>query len=278
MRAALIVESSSTAPEFNFPRSWSEARLIVLKPNLGYPKRHPIVVRAEFLARVVEALLGHAPAARVVILEGVCCKESFPVVMQKAGVAGWFEWDRFESTGRTIAPALPWAGRVELWDADRAPFAEYRHSGVPHRFATLKAPAVLQEADACISLAPLKRTVLKDEPLYSATIKNLFGLIPRAHYHARSPHSRGQLHRPDVQQVIEDVYHTLGPFFHYGIVDLHEYFISRDWQPDAGKAHPVGRCVAGESLIHVDAAALALAGESPGRYLKALLDAGAPTP
>ncbi|MDX1971353.1 MAG: DUF362 domain-containing protein [Candidatus Sumerlaeia bacterium] len=274
----MIVESSSTAPEFNFPRSWSEARLIVLKPNLGYPKRHPIVVRAEFLARVVEGLLGHALAARVVILEGVCCKESFPVVMQKAGVAGWFEWDRFESTGRTIAPALPWGGQVELWDADRAPLAEYRHPGVPHRFATLKAPAVLQEADACISLAPLKRTVLKDEPLYSATIKNLFGLIPRTHYHARSPHSRGQLHRPDVQHVVEDVYHTLGPFFHYGIVDLHEYFISRDWQPDAGKAHPVGRCVAGQNLIHVDATALALAGESPGRYLKALLDAGAPTP
>jgi hypothetical protein len=109
--------------------------------------------------------------------------------------------------------------------------------------------------------------VLNGKPLVSATIKNLFGLLPREHYHARSKHARGRLHLPNVHAVICDVYSTLGMRFDFGIVDLHESFINDDWQPDKGRAVPVGKVLCGEDLIDVDYAACVAAGEPACDYL-----------
>lgn len=265
------VISDSIAPRFAFSPAIQAARLIVIKPNLGYPKQHPIVTRAELLAQVVEQLLTVAPQAKVILLEGICCKEPFELVMNRVGIGGWFSWGGFEQTGIAQGVTLGWADRVELWDADRCATEVFKNPAPAFRFRELLAPSILKQADCCVSIAPLKRTMLKDEPLYSGVIKNFFGLLPRSAYKARSATSRGQLHRPDIHQVICDVYQTLNPYFHYGIVDLHEYFVSKDWQPDSGTAKPIGKTVFSDSLLEADLKALHIIGEAPDRFHQLLM-------
>jgi uncharacterized protein (DUF362 family) len=242
-----------TAPSFNFPAQVRAAKHILIKPNVGYPSQPPVVVRMALLAQVIGQLLALRTDSTITIVEGVCSKLSAQEV--------------FEVTGLTrLAQA-----RVQIIDAEHVPHIYHPNTAAkPFRFASLLAPALLNEVDARISIAPFKITQLKGEPLLSATIKNLYGLFPRGQYHARSPHARGQLHRPNIHQVICDVFHTLGHRFDYGIVDLHEKFISNGWQPDKGRAEPIGKIISGPSLLEVDLAACRAAGETSCRYLQML--------
>lgn len=267
-----FVISTSSAPQFEFLPELASAKLVVIKPNLGYPKQHPVVTRAGLIAVLIDHLLVKAPHARVVVLEGICCKEPFPLVINRVGIGGWFDWSAFEATGIAHGATLHWGERVELWDADRCETREYENRGPAFRFKSILAPAILAEADLCLSVAPLKKTILKDEPLISGVIKNFFGLLPRQAYKARSATSRGQLHRPDVHQVICDVYGALAPLFHYGIVDLHEHFISKDWKPDTGKSVPVGKVVFSDSLLEADVQAMNLVEEPLDRFHQILLE------
>ena len=244
---------SSVAPVFNFSEKVCSARHILIKPNVGYPAQPPVIVRMALLGQVIEQLLALRADSRITIVEGVCSKS----VAQ----------DVFEVTGlNALAQA-----RVSIVDAEKLPQTAYPNTAAkPFRFNSMVAPALLQEVDARISIAPFKITQLNGVPLFSATIKNLYGLFPRETYHARSPHSRGQLHRPNIHQVICDCYNTLGIQFDFGIVDLHEKFISTGWQPDKGRAEPIGKIISGSSLLEVDLAACQVAGEVPCRYLQML--------
>ena len=249
---------SSSSPVFDFPEAVRNARHILIKPNVGYPAQHPVIVRMALLAQVIEQLLALRSDSRISIVEGVCSKSAAQQV--------------FEVTGLTqLAQA-----RVQIIDAEQLPQTQHPNTATkPFRFTSMVAPALLNEVDARISIAPFKLTLLNGVPLISATIKNLYGLFPRETYHARSPHSRGQLHRPNIHQVICDCYHTLGIKFDYGIVDLHEKFISTNWQPDRGRAEPVEKTISGPALLEVDLAACRAADEAPCNYLQILSDAKA---
>jgi uncharacterized protein (DUF362 family) len=165
----------------------------------------------------------------------------------------------------------PWALPVQLMDSDTCERALFPNpSPIRKRFETFTGPAILATADLAISVAPLKRTILHDEPLISGTVKNFFGLLPRDVYKARSLHSRGLLHRPSVHVVLTEVAKTFLPHFHYGIVDLDHWFDSPDWHPDKGKSIPCGKIVAGTDLPTVDRAACACAGILATGYLSQL--------
>jgi uncharacterized protein (DUF362 family) len=244
---------SSTDPVFDFPEHVRRARHIVVKPNVGYPAKAPVIVRMTLLRTLVGQLLALRTDSRISIVEGVCTKAAASAV--------------FDAT-RLSALA---SDRVTVFDAESLPARVYDNaSPKPCRFASFVAPELLANADVCISVAPFKRTVLNGAPLISASIKNLYGLFPRAVYHARSPNARGKLHLPSVHKVLVDVFHTLGPYFGFGVIDLHEKYVCDDWHPDRGQAVPVGQVLAGENLVALDRYACAVADEAVCEYLQLL--------
>jgi len=160
---------------------------------------------------------------------------------------------------------------MQVLDADTLPLADYPNlSPQPVRFKSMVAPALLTEVDCRISVGALKRTYLKDQPLISASLKNLYGLLPRSHYHARSPNARGQLHRPSVPLILQDVYFTIGHLFDGAVVDGDRKFLSKDWHPDRGRSLPLGKVIWGEDLISVDRYACAVGDEPMPDYLDAI--------
>lgn len=226
------------------------ARRILIKPNLGYPSPPPITVGMPVLSAVIAGIRRVNPGAEIVIVEGVCHSQSAHVIAQKLGVFNLLD-----------------AG-IQFLDADTLPLKTFRNTASIHqRFSEMWAPAILEDVDCRISVSALKKTVLKDQVLMSCAIKNLYGLFPRSKYKARSPNSRGQLHRPDVHRIICDVYYTLGILFDGAVVDGTQVFISKDWQPDVGKARSFGKVIWGDSVLAVDEAACTEAGEGMPAYL-----------
>ncbi len=236
--------------QYSPPESARTARRILIKPNWGYPCPHPVTVGLPVLKAVIAGIRAVNPAAEILLVEGVCDKLPALEIARKLGLA------ELEASGAVF------------YDADALPCVAYPNTAPsPQRFAELYAPALLREVDCRISVSALKKTMLKEKVLMSGPIKNLYGLLPRARYHARSPYSRGQLHRPDVQQIIADVYWTLGILFDGAVVDATEKFISRDWEPDKGAAVPCGKVLYGGDLLRVDRAACDLANEGLPAYL-----------
>lgn len=249
-----VTVADSETFRYDPPRAAHGARLVVVKPNLGYPAGPPVTVSRPVLREVVAGVRRVAPDAEIIVLEGVCTKTGFAAVMEKLGVVALLT--EFGDP------------KILLRDADREPSRAYPNTAPePQRFTEMHAPELLAEADCRISVGCLKRTELKGRPLISASIKNLYGLFPRERYRARSPHARGQLHVPDVQKVIADAYFTLGVTFHGAVVDATQKFISRDWRPDVGRAEPVGKVVFGDDLVAVDRRACEVADEPVSDYL-----------
>jgi uncharacterized protein (DUF362 family) len=235
------------------PAAATGARRILIKPNLGYPVGPPVTISMAVLSKVLAGLRQVNPTAEIFIVEGVCSKVSLAEIAELHGLVNLLD------TG------------IRLLNADELDCIEYvNHSPSPARFKTLLAPRLLQEVDCRISIGAFKKTHLKGSPLISASLKNLYGLFPRAKYKARSPHSRGQLHRPSVPLVLQDVYFTIGHLFDGGVVDCDQKFVSADWKPDKGQAIPVGRVIWGEDLLAVDRSACEVGGEAEADYLGAI--------
>lgn len=234
------------------PAAIAAARILV-KPNLGYPVGPPVTVGMAVLGEVLRSLRVASPQAEILIVEGVCSPVPLPEIATKLGVDGLLD-----------------PGMV-LLDADTLPQMDYPNQRSPQRFTHLSAPRLLQEVDCCISVGTLKRTILKDQRLISAALKNLYGLLPRDRYRARSPHARGQLHRPSVPAVLEDVYGCLGHLFSGAVVDGSYHYASPDWKPDRARAGQWrGQVIWGEDLLSVDRAACEVMGEAIAPYLQAL--------
>ena len=249
MRGALHCADASSF-RYEPPGVARTARRILLKPNWGYPRPHPVTVGLPVLKEVVRGIRRVNSTAEILLVEGVCDKRPAIEIARKLGLA------ELESLG------------VVFHDADALPCVPYPNAAArPQRFAELYAPDILREVDCRISVSCLKKTTLKESVLISGPIKNLYGLLPRARYHARSPYSRGQLHRPDVHKIIADVYHTLGILFDGAVVDATEKFVSRDWEPDIGASVPCGKILFGEDLLTIDRAACELASEGMPAYL-----------
>jgi hypothetical protein len=241
--------------QYEPPDAARRAASILVKPNLGYPFAHPVTAGDPVLHAVLDGLLALPHRPHVIVVEGCCHAMPVAEIFLRRGLPRRF-------------PSVEWL------DADQLPVKPYpnRHR-VVYRFGEIWAPEILEQAGCLISVAPLKRTVLKDEPLISGTVKNLFGLPPRARYRARSPHSRGQLHRPDVHKIICDLYGCLGSLFHAGVVDLTEMFVNSDWQPDRGQALSFGKVITGSSLPDVDAEACRVTAEPQPRWMRLITEA-----
>ncbi len=246
---------TATTQSFSYqpPASAVNAQHILVKPNLGYPVAPPVTVSMGILSKILQALRQASPNARISIVEGVCSPVSLHDIASKNGLYALLD------------------DGMELVDADTLPLVEYPNlSPHPIRFPTMWAPALLQEVDCRITVGAFKQTIIKDTPLISASLKNLYGLFPRSKYHARSLNSRGQLHRPSVPLVLQDVYFCIGHLFDGAVVDADLRFVSRDWKPDKGETIPFGKIFAGSDPVAVDRSACIAAGETISSYLAAI--------
>jgi uncharacterized protein (DUF362 family) len=235
------------------PAAAHGAARILVKPNLGYPVGPPVTVSMGVLGAVLQRLRRVSPNAEILIVEGVCSAVSLIDIASKNGLHNLLDEG------------------MQLLDADQLPLRDYpNRSPQPVRFQSMLAPALLSEVDCCISVGAFKRTILKDEPLISASLKNLYGLFPRAKYKARSANSRGQLHRPSVPLVLQDVYFSVGHLFHGGVVDGDRKFVSKDWKPDKGETVALGQIIWGDDLLSVDRKACELSNEAIPSYLTAI--------
>jgi uncharacterized protein (DUF362 family) len=244
---------TTTSFVYQPPASAHNAQHILVKPNLGYPIGAPVTVSMGVLSKVLQSLRQASPNAKISIVEGVCSPVNLHDIASKHGVY-----------------ALLDAG-MELLDADTLPLIEYPNlSPAPVRFKTMWAPELLQQVDCRITIGTFKRTILKNQPLISASLKNLYGLFPRSKYHARSLNSRGQLHVPSVPKILEDVYFCIGHLFEGAVVDANLRLISPDWKPDRGKTIEFGKIFSGIDMIAVDRAACIATGESIPDYLDSI--------
>ncbi|HEY9697686.1 MAG TPA: DUF362 domain-containing protein [Trichocoleus sp.] len=235
------------------PATAQNARRILVKPNLGYPAASPVTVSMAVLGKVLQGLRQASPNAEILIIEGVCSPVSLAEIVSRHGLYALLDEG------------------MHVLDADTLPLQPYpNRSPHPVRFQAMGAPALLAAVDCRISVGALKRTILKDQPLISASLKNLYGLFPRSQYKARSLHSRGQLHRPSVPLILQDVYFTIGHLFDGAVVDADQKFVSPDWHPDRGKAVLVGKVVFWEDLLSVDRTACQIADEPTPDYVEAI--------
>lgn len=207
------------------------------------------------LGKVIQGVRDTNPSAEILIVEGVCSKVSLTEIAARNG----------------LTPLL--TEGVQLLDADELTCIEYPNQlPDPVRFKTMWAPKLLQEVDCRISVSAFKKTHLKGRDLISASLKNLYGLFPREKYRARSPHSRGQLHRPSVPLVLQDVYFTIGRLFDGGVVDCDGKFVSYDYRPDKGDRVDIGQVIWGNDLLAVDKLACKVGQEPEAAYLGAIRD------
>ncbi|MBW4661741.1 MAG: DUF362 domain-containing protein [Drouetiella hepatica Uher 2000/2452] len=235
------------------PPSAQNAQRILVKPNLGYPVSPPVTVSMGVIAAVLAGLRQVSPHAEILIVEGVCSPVSLEKIASRNGLYALLDEG------------------MQVIDADTLPLKEYlNRSPHPARFSSMFAPALLEEVDCRISVGAFKRTLLKDAPLISASLKNLYGLFPRSRYKARSANSRGQLHRPSVPLVLQDVYFTIGHLFDGAVVDGDRKFVSRDWKPDRGETLELGKVIWGDDLLAVDREACRVGGEETPDYVKAI--------
>jgi hypothetical protein len=229
------------------------AKRILVKPNLGYPVGPPVTVSMGVLQQVLVGLRAIAPQAEILIVEGVCSPVSLNDIVGKHGLYKILDEN------------------MRLLDADELDCIEYENKhDRPVRFKSMWAPKLLTEVDCRITVGTFKRTILKDEPLISASLKNLYGLFPRAKYKARSANSRGQLHRPSVPGVLQDVYGCIGHLFDGAVVDADLRFVSKDWKPDRGDVIACGKVFWGNCPVAVDRLACETIGEPVAGYLGAI--------
>ncbi|MGB3788585.1 MAG: DUF362 domain-containing protein [Phormidesmis sp.] len=250
--AAQTTTQTAATADFIYspPPAAKKAKRILLKPNLGYPVGPPVTISMTVLSKVLQGLRDINPTAEILIVEGVCSKVSLVEIAAKNG----------------LSPLL--TEGVQLLNADELECIEYPNQlSEPVRFKTMWAPKLLQDVDCRISVSAFKRTTLKGSALISASLKNLYGLFPREKYKARSPHSRGQLHRPSVPLVLQDVYFSIGHLFDGGVVDCDRKFISHDYKPDKGDSFDIGQVIWGNDLLAVDRTACEIGQEAEASYL-----------
>ncbi len=242
--------ASSAAFSYTPPATASSAQQILVKPSIGYPAGPPVTVSMGVLGAVLRGLRQVNPTAEILIVEGVCSGVKASQIFAQSGL-----YDLLDEG-------------MQVLDADQLPQKEYTNrSRRPVRFPSMLAPLLLSEVGCRISVGTLKRTQVKGKALISASLKNLYGLFPRAYYKTRSPKSRGQLHRPSVPLILQDVYFCIGHLFDGGVVDIDQKFVSDSWQPDQGEAVPIQQVVWGDDLLAVDRLACEVGQETAPDYL-----------
>lgn len=249
---AMVKTASSESFVYTPPDAAFGATLILVKPNLAYPVKAPATVSIPVLAAVLRGLRRASPVGRIVIAEGVTSDKGPLEIFEKLGV--------FELIDE----------EMRIGNIDELMMDDYRNlSPEPVKYTTMRAPTYIRGYDCVITVGAFKKTILHGKPFISASTKNLFGALPRDEYHGRSIHARGQLHEPSVNEVLKDVYFSIGHFFHGAVVDLTEKYVSPDERPDRvrGVAEPVGKVVWGDDMLAVDEIACNLANEELPDYI-----------
>jgi uncharacterized protein (DUF362 family) len=249
-----VTTGESVNPQFQWPEAASTAQRILIKPNAGYPLGHPVTTRVTLLMQVIESLKVMNPSAKILILEGSTSQGNQARNFQALGYG---------------------ALGVKLLDAELQEMKAYpvQSFGQTPNFSEIWAPRLIQEVDFAISVSAYKLFPNNaGAGLWNAslTVKNFFGLLPRSRYTSGNPKSRGQLHKLGLQQSIVDVYAALGPYFHYGIVDAEQRFISVGNSPTKGTSGYLGKVFSGPNLIDLDRAALEFFSHGCPQYLDIL--------
>jgi hypothetical protein len=238
--SALASVSSSKAASFVYvppPAAFGATRILV-KPQLGSA---PAVSR-RVLDKVLRGLRRANPHARIVLIDGAMSDSGMEAIYQHYGL-----YDLLDDNMR--------AG-----DAENLIMAAYDNLlENPAKYASMTAPATIREYDCCISVAAFTRTTLHDEVLASASLHNLFGLFPRSQYSDGNELNRNQLYKPRVDDVLRDVYFTIGHYFHGAVVGISE--------ANSGDEGSSGQVVWGNDLLAVDAVACRIAGEPTASYI-----------
>ncbi len=245
-----ITVSTAKAESFVYmpPSAAFGAQLILVKPNLGYPKPAPATVSISVLGAVLRGLRRASPHGRIVITEGVADEQSAERIFKQLGVMDLLD------------------DNMRIADAESLLMAEYENiSPSPVRFQTMTAPKYIKDYDCCISVGTFKQSIHKDKPHISASLNNLIGVFPREKYHHDNMHLRGQLHRPSIPEVLQDVYFSVGRYFHGSVVDLTYKSVT----PPDGETEvtPIGQVVWGNDLLAVDEMACKIAGEPTPDYI-----------
>lgn len=250
----LAMVQSATPDAFAYfpPDTAFDAARILVKPNLGYPVAPPATVSMPVLKAVLKGLRRASPLGRIVIMEGVTSDVSAEDIFEQLGVTKLLDRE------------------MRLTSAEDLIMHDYPNLlPEPVKYTHMTAPEYIKDYDCVISVGAFKRTMLHDKPLISASLKNLYGVFPREKYYSRSKKSRGQLHLPSVDDILKDVYFTVGHHFDGAVVDLTEKYVSPDWRPDRVRdvAQPVGKVVWGDDLLAVDEVACQLADEPVPNYI-----------
>jgi hypothetical protein len=86
MRVSSVQMAESCRFVYQPPAIATTARRILVKPNFGYPRTHPVTVSIVVFRQVLEGLRSHNPTAEILIVEGVCSKSLLSEIAQKQGI------------------------------------------------------------------------------------------------------------------------------------------------------------------------------------------------
>lgn len=248
---AMVKTANSDSFVYTPPDAAFGAGLILVKPNLAYPKKHPATVSMPVLGAVLRGLRRASPSARIVVAEGVTSDRNALDIFEELGVGELLD------------------AEMRVGDVDQLLMENYRNtSPEPVKYKTMRAPGYIRSYDCVITVGTFKRVLLDGKPHISASTKNLFGLFPREHYGGADKNSREQLHEPSVPEVLKDVYFSIGHFFHGAVVDLTEKYVSPDARTERDNvSEPVGKVVWGDDMLAVDETACKLVGEDVPEYI-----------
>jgi len=252
--ASVSVSDSKSFVYMPPPQAYKAMRVLI-KPNLAYKAPHPAVVSKDVLGAVLRGVRRATPGGRILIVEGITGQSDVHELYEYHGITDLID------------------GETRLGDVEELPMIEFENLlKPPKKYDSMWAPGYMREFDCVISINSFKRTMLNDKPLISASLKNLYGFFPRDKYAGRSPHSRGQLHKPDVPTVLHDVYFSIGRYVHGAVVDISQKYISPDWKPDRIRrvGHDVGKVVWGDDMLAVDEVACRTAGEDVPDYINSI--------
>lgn len=239
---------STNASSFAYlpPDSAFDAMRILVKPNLGYAAKPPATVSLHVLDAVLRGLRRASPMGRIVVIEGITSDEGANTVFDELGVIPLLDKE------------------MRITDSDNLIMHEYPNLlPQPLRYASMTASEYIKDYDCVISVGAFKRTIRDGAVQISASLKNIMGIFPRQIY-------QQDFQQANIDDLLTDIYFTVGHHFDGAVVDLTEKYVSEDSRSDRedNVAYPVGKVVWGDDLLAVDEVACQFANEPIPSYIE----------
>ncbi|MGJ3240706.1 MAG: DUF362 domain-containing protein [Anaerolineae bacterium] len=246
----LAMVKSTSADSFAYlpPDSAFDAMRILVKPTLGEGYTAPAIVSMSVLGAVLRGLRRASPGGRIVIMDSVRTDGDPAQLFEEVGVTDLLD------------------AEMRVTDTDNLIVKTYSNRlDPPCHFASLRASEYISDYDCVISLSAFKRTLVDSAPRIAGSVANLRGFFPRAILQ--------QFESVPYEDVLTDVYFTIGQHVDGAVIDLSAKYASDDARLDRGDVGvPVGKVVWGDDLLAVDEVACQLADEPVPSYLTQLRD------